>query len=377
MPIKKVLGYINAFVEHDESKVILIAHEQEILESSEKDAYARTKEKLIGKTFSIAAGLPSAFEEFLSAVEDPDIKQFYTVKKAEIENLFDQSETENLRILRQTMVDFERLAAAMDVKHRRNFDALSDVFAPYFALSFEMKANRIEAKDVTKFGAPDFRRALSGGKDTPRSKVEDRYPEVKFENSIVGMKVIRDAMFDSAIDATVIRDLMDRSKYFTATKDEPAWRALWFSMTRMPDEAQKAVDTVEHQFQQRTFTDQGELLQVFGLRLWTSRIGAIKQSVDDVVRESKTYIDELYKTKRLDPTKSMVDVLGHTIESYQGLGFMERETKGFAELASYLREMELKATQDTYPAKVQGLLVEMERDSDLFARRLCITNSAA
>jgi predicted AAA+ superfamily ATPase len=47
IPINKVLGYINEFVEHGGCKVIIVGNEAEI---ADKEAYLRRREKLIGKT---------------------------------------------------------------------------------------------------------------------------------------------------------------------------------------------------------------------------------------------------------------------------------------------------------------------------------------
>ena len=50
MPVSRVLGYINEFIEREDRKVIIIANEEE-LDGGEE--YARIREKLVGKTFEI------------------------------------------------------------------------------------------------------------------------------------------------------------------------------------------------------------------------------------------------------------------------------------------------------------------------------------
>ena len=383
MPMKEVLGYINAFVEHDDSKVIIIANEEDILKHGTDGAlsaagadYKATQEKLIGRAFSIQADLHSAFSGFVQTIEDCDVRGLFTIKREEIETIFTQSGTDNLRFLRQTMLDFERLAGAMEPDHRRRTEALGDIVGPYFALSFEMKAQRVSYSDVAKFGARDWDSMLSGKAKGAQAKARERYPEVKFDNALLGMDVIRDALFDGALNSDTIRERMAQSKYFTAPMDEPSWRRLWHVMNLSDNEADEVVTMVERQFRELAFTNQGELLHVIGERLWLARIDAIKQSVEEVAKESKAYIDELYAAKRLDPAKSMVDVVGSTTESYAGLGFMENYTAHFREIAKHLAEMELKAGEDQYPEKAQALLAEMVTNIDLFVRRLIITNNA-
>jgi hypothetical protein len=54
---------------------------------------------------------------------------------------------------------------------------------------------------------------------------------------------------------------------------------------------------------------------------------------------------------------------------------MDRETAEFGEISIHLRTIEQKVEEDQYPAKAQDLLAEMATDTDMFARRLCLTNS--
>lgn len=50
MPIPQILGFINVFVEHEDMKAIIVAHDGE-LDGDETD-FKSIKEKLIGRTHS-------------------------------------------------------------------------------------------------------------------------------------------------------------------------------------------------------------------------------------------------------------------------------------------------------------------------------------
>jgi hypothetical protein len=54
---------------------------------------------------------------------------------------------------------------------------------------------------------------------------------------------------------------------------------------------------------------------------------------------------------------------------------MERDTAPFLEVAKHLAEMEQKAGEDQYPEKAKTLLTEMATNTDLFVRRLIISNN--
>jgi len=377
MPIKNILGYINSFVEHDESKVIIIANEDDIIQGEEGKTYQDTKEKVIGKVFEVKAEFTDALLTFARDIKNDDVRKLYEHRQKEIEAIFRQSEKNNLRILQQTMWDFERFALAAEPRHRGSFDAMSAVLGPFFALSFEMKANRLRPEDVAAIDGPDWGRLLRKDKsEGPRSLLEKRYPEVDFDKSIVGSRVLRDALFNSVLDGATIRDLLNRSPFFAEPADEPPWRALWFATSRTDEQAEKAMLAVEGQFKARSFEEAGEILHVCGLRLWLSRIGALRASREQVVVESKVYIDDMYNAHRLKASSTTANLLRGIDQSYQGLGYFERECGEFNEIFEYLLDKEKQVVIDGYPDAARVLLGEMQSDTDTFLQRIIISNRA-
>jgi Cdc6-like AAA superfamily ATPase len=111
-PINKILGYINQLVEHDGAKVILIANEEEITDT---EVYLQRREKLIGKTLEVQSAFDEAFEHFLCLIDGQQVRSLFTQSSALISAIYQQSKLNNLRILQQTMWDFERFYAATSV----------------------------------------------------------------------------------------------------------------------------------------------------------------------------------------------------------------------------------------------------------------------
>ncbi|MGH8105437.1 MAG: P-loop NTPase fold protein, partial [Arenimonas sp.] len=139
-PINKVLGYINEFIEHDGCKVLIIANEEEIEDGAE---YRRRREKLVGKTLEVQSSFDEAIAYFISTIDDADTKRFVQEKAADISATYYQSKLHNLRILQQTIWDFERVYRVLSAKHRANDNAMTILLKMFFALSFELKAGRI------------------------------------------------------------------------------------------------------------------------------------------------------------------------------------------------------------------------------------------
>jgi AAA+ ATPase superfamily predicted ATPase len=131
MPINKVLGYINEFVEHDGCKVIIIANESEI---EKKDDYLRRREKIIGKTLEVQSVFDEALDNFIASVDDKPTNAFLRSCLIEISSLYYQSELNNLRILQQAIWDFERLYSVLLPAHRDNHRAMSALLKLFLAL---------------------------------------------------------------------------------------------------------------------------------------------------------------------------------------------------------------------------------------------------
>ncbi len=142
IPISRVLGYINEFVEHEGRKVVIVANEKEI---KGDDDYVRIREKVTGKTFEIQSALEQALECFTGSVDDKRARDFLAPSSEDITAIYHQSELQNLRVLQQTIWDFERFFLALGDNHRKNDEGMTAVLRLLFVLSFELKAGRIVA----------------------------------------------------------------------------------------------------------------------------------------------------------------------------------------------------------------------------------------
>lgn len=124
LPIAVILGYINYFVEHSGMKVILVANEQEILAQTGKadiatsskisgehvrNEYERIKEKLIGKSFEITPNTEAALSSFIDQIKSQEVKALVSACNSKIIGLYHDSGYKNLRVLRHSLLEFERM----------------------------------------------------------------------------------------------------------------------------------------------------------------------------------------------------------------------------------------------------------------------------
>ncbi|MFX4232277.1 P-loop NTPase fold protein [Aliarcobacter butzleri] len=147
--IINLLGYINFFVEHQSYKVIIIANEEE-LEKTEK--YTQIKEKLIGKTFEFKTKSSLAYDSFLSELKNTNkVKENILEKeKSNILELFEKSQSNNLRALRQTILDFERFYDEVLINHLEKEELIKDTLYWFFLFSFEIRQGNNDILDLQK-----------------------------------------------------------------------------------------------------------------------------------------------------------------------------------------------------------------------------------
>ncbi|WIW43925.1 hypothetical protein ML401_20655 [Bradyrhizobium sp. 62B] len=367
------LGYINQFVEHEGAKVIIIANDKEIKAGED---YERRKEKLIGKVLEVQSSFDEAFSAFVDLIDDKFTQTLFNENAEEVSSLYKQSTKDNLRILQQTMWDFERVCKALTDEHRGNSDAMLMLLRLFFVLSFEFKSNQISADDLEtgrRLSAMVRAHVEKDKEPSPMRRVANRYPNVDVDDSILSSSVLVNCLVRGIVDTNEIRASLDASSFFVKVVDEAPWRTVWHWAERAESDVMAAIDKLGEQFEQRAFTIEGEILHVLGLHLFLSDIGVIKSSKRQIVDGGKQYIDDLYKTKKLEATQH--DDYSLRFDGYGGLGIQSADTPEYRELFDYLKDTSGKALRDTYPEKASELMKIMKADVQLFYRRLCLTNS--
>lgn len=372
--VNRVLGYINDFVEHEDRKVIVIANEKEIKSS---DDYGRIREKLIGKTLELQSAFEQALDDFIASIRDPNAQAFFGSKTDIISEVYHQSELHNLRVLQQTMWDFERFYIALEDKHKRSDVAMTALLRLLFALSFELKAGRLSADDLLKRQFALVRSLMRSrreeGEPLPITSAQRRYSEIELGSTTLSDETLVNLLTKGIVASDQIRSELDASSFFITVADEPAWRTVWHAFERTDEEFDSALVEMERAFGAREFTAPGEILHVFGLRLWLSKVGLVPQAVDDIVEQCKAYVDDLYASGRLELPSQRDDFSEIRFSGYGGLGIHENETVEYRELYNHLRDKRQAAAVDRYPAIADDLLADVVKDPDIFFRRINLT----
>ncbi|NEV79024.1 hypothetical protein DYI24_18470 [Rhodopseudomonas sp. BR0C11] len=373
MPISQMLGYINAFVEHEGFKAIIVANEDEILRQQD-EKYAEIKEKLIGQTLQVRSTFDSAIESFLPLIRCERCRNYLLENRKEIELLHEQSQTDNLRLLKYALWDYERLSACFTDAHWEKPSAMSVALHIVVALSFEVRSGRVREEELEGILSRASLFGRSKNEETPSSRVRARYPEVEFTQGLITSDLLKPLLFEGWVNPADVCSVLDQSPYFASPESMPAWKAAWHGWDLEDSEYEKAVAKVEEQFAKREFLITGEILHVCGLRLAFSDVGVISKSRAEVVEEAKAYIDDLLKDDRFPDT---FETNRRDRMSWEGLGFSEAQSPEFSQILTHFDAASEEARKKALPAIGERLLKTMAEDPQKYFRLLCVNNVEA
>jgi GTPase SAR1 family protein len=388
--ISNLLGYINYFVEHDDLKVIIIANEDELLKSDTGDSYKIIKEKLIGKTFGVLLDFKGALESFITIGNNSYASQFLSDNIELIENLYKKANFENLRCLRQVLLDFDRIYEVLPEKAKSNQEIIQDILKVLMAFSIEIKRGNMYATDINKLQdeyvsmirkqIPSHQEYNESTKqnnqeETKLKKILGTYPELSLHEPVLGQE-FWETFFDKGIlDKHKLETSLSTSKYFQ-DENTPNWVKLWHFAYLSDDEFDNLLKEVESEYIDRKFIELGIIKHITGLFLKFSDAGLYHKNREVILKESKMYINSLKDNKTLDIPENRYNYADDGIlgGAYAGLGYQGKEFVEFKEFCSYIEEVKELAKDEGMLGAAHDLIDIMQNDTSRFYTMICESN---
>lgn len=392
--IINLLGYINYFVEHQNLKVIIIANEDEIIVNNKNntDAYKKTKEKLIGKTFSAKTDFNGALIYFIKDIQNKDIKSFLENNSGLIKNFFDNAKCQNLRTLHQIILDFERIYKSLPTKALGKEILLQDLLRMLMCFSLEIKRNNMSEKDILDlFEASTNLQRKNYFKQQGKNLEEEKYQGLrKFENLEPIIAIYSQLNFSNPspslawwslffnqgkIDREYLAKSIEESKYFV-DENTPIWKKLYFH-TRLSD---KDFDDYLHQvkkdFDDKNFgNDIGVFIHITILLIHLSEIGLFEQQKSEILQEANTYIQKLENDKDPILRSSLLDqLIKNNFEGHHQLVFSRRDKDDFKQLTSSLIKAFNTINISSLSQEAEELLDIMKDDPYQFCYMISLEN---
>ena len=177
--ISELLGYINYLIEEANCKVIILANEDEIID---KTRYSDFKEKVIGKTFEIQQSFEAIFGNFLNLTKHS--KNILEQNNSIIKEIYFKSKYNNLRHIRQAMIDFDYLYELFEDKYKSNNNFINNFIYIFFSLFIELRKGYLKEDELrnSNYGSLTlFTNNTETREKTSYERILDKYKLINYD----------------------------------------------------------------------------------------------------------------------------------------------------------------------------------------------------
>lgn len=370
----EVLGYINYFIEHQGHKAIIIANEEDIL-NNDNTNYPIAKEKVIGKTFEVNSEFFDSFNKTVDIIKNANLKNILDENKDKIQERHTESGYKNLRVLKRSLIDLERIHEALPSLITDNDNFMAVFVDLFFVFSFEINSGKWKSEDFNDF----YQSYISHIIDSDRNEKENIFNVInkKYKNISYGDIILPGEMWYEIIGNGVfikekIIENIQKSRYIESS-DTPSWHMLWNHFSLTDDEFDFYLNDINEKINKKEYSDINVILSIAGIYLRLVEHVDIGMTKDEVINLSKRYIDHLCLNEPESIINSYVD---STTSSHDGLGFQAKETVEFKDIFNYYLINKKTTTENDYPNKARSLLNSI-KDDDGHKFQLQISQSAS
>jgi hypothetical protein len=255
IPGKLLFGFINELVEIKKKKVILIAHEEKLMNNDQSKSdrnsfsYSEIKEKTIAKTFTVQTDIESAYANFVSNCDNGS-EEVLTKMKGELLKLHIESGYNNLRLLKYAIHDFDRILPNIPESVLEHNDAFRDFLTNFFIFSFEKNYSPNDLNDLNEYYMTKIMGIGARQVESQNHLFHEKYsglmwyPEI-FPSNIFWSNYLMNGYFLH----NDFESLLPGSRYFL-NKSTPNWEYLWnyreISDEEFPNVLSKVIDQFEN-----------------------------------------------------------------------------------------------------------------------------------
>lgn len=379
MKTQTLLGIFNTYIEHHKCRVVVLAHDGKIA-----DDLKETKEKVFGQTIEIIPQPSKAYDSFTSLLKEQDAANTAKELKDDIINIFHQSSTSSLRILKYALEDLSRLFKILSTEHKANKDAIKDICFLFLALNFEIRSGKLKQNDLMNRYDTIYKFKIQTMKPDEElvepaiHEANSRHSNIDLSDHILKDEALINMLFKGHYIKKEIQDSLSESLYFAKPEDLAPW-LLFMKFDEISDKrSNEAAEKLKEQFISRDICIPGEMLHLFALRLLFSEMGLITATFDQTEIDCKKYIDDLLEQNKipakLEEENSWADEF---IQSYNGYGFWVEDTykQHFKNIINHLHTSQRLAGRKLIPNISAELLKLVTSSGKQFAEKISQTFS--
>ncbi|MCK0120974.1 KAP family NTPase [Loktanella sp. F6476L] len=367
MEVPVLLGLLNEFVEHQDKNIILIAN---IDEYPDKDLFLSRQEKVVGRTVRLKAEAGSVLGVFVNALPDGAGKDWMTENKDVVLQVFHDSKSNNLRILRQVVHDCAAVLDQIDDDLMAAKHAVERFIVTYMALAIALIGHEISAEDIQERG--DFTTFRSGKGDEPTKmwvvSERHRHSELFAGNSANILPVGLGEMllvhgYATAVDLNFQLRLTGQ---FKAEDTNPLWQraVLWRDCGH-----QELTDLIQDMRVYLLKTDEvvpAHYLHIADNFLQLTDAGATQFTADMALENITGRISEIADAGGFVAPKSRGDYGWSSERGFSYGGYLSSPTPAFATVMETVKAAQDKAFEASLPTHAAHLQQIFEEDHERF-----------
>lgn len=370
-----IMGYINQYVENYGLKVILLANEQELIKKTEEEktdmnGYLRIKEKLIGKSFDINADLEAALGVFIGQTRTDTMQRLLMKYKSLLMQAYNTGGYQNLRHLRQSVMDFDRfydfLPTDMDLKK----GLLEHLISLFFALSIEIRKGALVPEKIPQIFLLDYQMGNKTGEPTEMQKINRKYPVFGLYFQPLDHAFFAEFFKYGMLNAVEVERSIKNSSYYSEENKKPWFRLLEFELLEDADFTKNA-NLVWSEFAGGKIDNKYVLMHVVGLFTYFSDKQLVSYTREEIFKLAKENVERLKTEGKLLlnqhemlETNHPFSYVIYSIEDVHVLDFL-----------NYFKKVVEAVQEEGLPTKAAKLLQDLKKNHSHFIIQLIISNS--
>jgi hypothetical protein len=346
----EIFGYINNFVEHSSCKVVLLSDEKKIKDKYEKSkseldvSYKDFKEKLVGQTFEVKSDIESAINFFIEDTKNLNKNSELTSHNQMIIDLFKSSKLENLRVLKQALLDFSRIIKNIDskLKEHENYDEFIKSFLTYFIIIYA--EHKTGNDKIENFQGITF---IGEEEKEKKNLVEGKYQEILNKYNIYhstytfSIHKILHYIENGFINKEVFNNEL-KSNAFFRQDEEQDWEKLWYWTYLEDSDFKKYRNTVWSKFTSGNISQTTILFHIVGILFKLIDEGLLSKNKPYILNKSKQILKSIFSK---DTIENKHLIFGYMNASW-GKQYHSHQTDEFKSLREYFDKL-LKEKQSS------------------------------
>jgi hypothetical protein len=370
---KVLLGLINFYVEHNGCRVVIIAHDEKIIEGFKDE-----KEKIIGQTIRVVPQTEAALAHFIKETKE-QTQNFISVHRDVIDRVIDLSRCQSLRILRQVLFDIGRFQLVFMAEQLESNKLVAELLAVFVALNIELRLGNLGRKDLDGRTQSYVNSQLAMHKKEGEKGYEEELKQFPLLVCNRKYSAITEIIADGFGDALLIEMLIEGkfnknsiqkhfqlNSLFAESANWPPWLT-FMHFDKLPDTSvENAARRMDEQFENREVKHIGEFLHIAAFRLMRGQQKLLNETPIETVEKCKSYLDDLVNQGEF-PIDFYDGLLGRN-PAHAGYGIWSTAETNieFEEIRKYIVTCRESARLKQFPVFKEKIVVALKSDGDEF-----------